>query len=147
MLRKPVIAAAILFALPAAAQDAASFSEDAAAPDPQNIITAEMLEDARVVSLEGNYDQDVWDDSAPLSAMVANLTEIGGVEDVVLSVDGQMLGLTTDVGGFIGIGDKTVMIPLEDIRLVRPADGSDITIVTRLGMEPLQDLPEFEIED
>ena len=79
--------------------------------------------------------------------MVANLSEVGGVEDVILSVDGQMLGLTTDVGGFIGIGDKTVMILLEDIRLVRPADGSDMTIVTRLGLEALEDLPEFEIED
>ena len=65
MLRKPVIAAALLFAPPAVAQDAASFSQDdAAAPDPQDVLTAEMLEDARVVSLEGNYDQEVWDQSA-----------------------------------------------------------------------------------
>jgi hypothetical protein len=61
---------------------------------------------------------------------------------------GQVQGLTTDVGGFLGIGDKAVMIPLSDIRLARsPDDDDELTIVTRLDREALENQPAFEIDD
>lgn len=156
MSRKALIATAIAATLGAGTVLAQSESQSDTqsqaarlAPEPQpDYITASMLEDARIVSLEGNYDETVWDDEAPLAAMVADLTEIGDVEEVVLTPEGVVQGLTTDVGGFIGIGQKAVMIPLEDVRLARPSAGSDeITVVTRLDRERLESLPEFEIDD
>ena len=149
MPRKALIAAAVTATLAAggasAQSDAARLSE--VAPQPVHI-SASMLEDARIVSLEGGYDENVWDEDAPLTALVADLTEIGDVDDVVLNPEGVMLGVTTDVGGFIGIGQKAVLIPLQDMRLVRSADGDDeITIVTRLDREQLEALQEFEVND
>ncbi|SLN60982.1 PRC-barrel domain-containing protein [Palleronia marisminoris] len=108
---------------------------------------ADDLEDASIVSLEGSYDQAIWDETAPLEAMVADLNEIGRIEDVVLSAEGQMLGLTTDVGGFLGIGEKTVLIPLDDIRLIRTEDDDEVSVVTRLDQDALTDLPEVDLDD
>lgn len=152
MSRKALVAALFATTLGAGPVMAQSGSQSEAArltPAPQpDYITASMLEDARIVSLEGNYDEKVWDDEAPLAAMVAGLTEIGEVDEVVLTPKGVVQGLTTDVGGFIGIGQKAVMIPLEDIRLARPSEGSDeVTVVTRLDRDRLEGLPEFGIDD
>ncbi len=114
----------------------------------QNTITASMLQDATVVSLEGQYKEDVWQDRAPLSTMVADLTEIGHVQDIVLSARGEVQGLTIDVGGFLGIGTKAVLIPLPDLRLARPDPESDeITVVTRLNQQQLNELPEYEMQE
>ncbi len=152
MFRTALTLAAALAAGSALAQeeasgDAAQPAEQAPAPA-ERMITAEMLEEARVVSLEGQYSEDVWQNGSPLSAMVADLREIGDVEDVVLNADGQMQGVTTDVGGFLGIGSKQVLIPLEDLRVARPPEGNeDITIVTRLNEQQLTDLEEFQIGD
>lgn len=100
-----------------------------------------MLEDADVVSLEGNYDVQMWENADPLSTMIADLTRIGGVEDVMIDTQGTILGLTTDVGGFLGIGESTVMIPLEDLRLIRSsAESDDVTVITRLSREQLENL-------
>ena len=148
--RTLVAIAAVAAAGPAFSQEAASVPSGAAMPSPSEVVMADDLEDASIVSLEGNYDQKIWEDSAPLEAMIAGLNEVGQVEDVALAPDGRMLGLTTDVGGFIGIGTKTVLIPLEDIRLVRSGDGvsgGDVSIVTRLDQEALRDLPEFEHDE
>ena len=147
MFRKPLLAAAtVAFAGPALSQEAASIPVEAM-PSPTEVVLADDLEDASIVSLEGNYDQAIWDETAPLEAMMADLNEIGRIEDVVLSAEGQMLGLTTDVGGFLGIGEKTVLIPLEDIRLIRSEDEDEVSVVTRLDQDALTDLPEFDDED
>ncbi len=127
-------------------EEAATPAADA--PQPAETITAAMLQNATVVSLEGQYDEDVWQDKAPLSAMIADLTEVGHIQDIVLSVEGQVEGVTVDVGGFLGLGTKSVLIPLEDVRLTRPdPDSDEITVVTRLNQQQLEDLPEYEVED
>ena len=150
MFRTALILATALSAGAAAAQDDASGAGDPSGGGDQSqqsqMITAEMLEEAEIVSLEGQYDEGVWQGGEPLSAVVADLREIGDVEDVILNVEGQMQGLTTDVGGFLGIGSKEVLIPLDDIRVLRPEDGSDdITIITRLNEQQLTDLSAFEM--
>lgn len=146
MFRKALIVAALVSAGAASAQDGAS--ADPNASQQAELITAAMLEEARIVSLEGQYNEDIWQGGDPLSAMVADLQEIGKVQNVVLNVSGQMQGLTADVGGFLGIGTKQVLIPLDDMRLVRPQDeADDITVITRLNQQQLTDLPEFEMED
>ncbi|SFH32761.1 PRC-barrel domain-containing protein [Palleronia marisminoris] len=148
MFRRSLLAAASLaFAGPALSQEAGAVSSEQATPAPMEVVVADDLEDASIVSLEGSYDQAIWDETAPLEAMVADLNEIGRIEDVVLSAEGQMLGLTTDVGGFLGIGEKTVLIPLDDIRLIRTEDDDEVSVVTRLDQDALTDLPEVDLDD
>lgn len=111
-------------------------------------VTAEQIGDAAIVTLDAQYDEGIWDEGKPFNAILADLSEIGTVEDVVMDQSGQIVGLTTDVGGFLGIGENTVLLPLEDIRLVRTEeDDNELSIVTRLSRTQLEELPEFELED
>lgn len=64
--------------------------------------------------------------------------KIGEIEDVVLSKDGKIIGVVGEVGGFLDIGDKHVVIPMEDINLV---SSEDYALVTRLNEEDLEAMP------
>lgn len=149
----PVIATAFAFAAPLYAQNTQTVPVETApaigtqTTSATDLVTAEMIEDARIVSLQGQYREDIWNSGEPLNTMVADLTEIGEVEDIVMSPDGQVQGLTTDVGGFLGLGQKQVLIPLDDIRLTRGPDSDNLTIITRMSDEALQSAPEFELDD
>lgn len=136
-------------AMPLSAQETGSSDQPAQPQDGQQApyITATMIQEARIVSLEGEYDAGTWDSGDPLQPILAGLSEIGSVEEILLDDAGQVQGITTDIGGFIGIGQKTVMIPLSDLRLARSPDDEDITIVTRLDKERLEQAPEFESGD
>lgn len=145
-----VIAATCALAAPLHAQDASTVpSETAPATETRTpamrAITADMIKHADIVSLQGQYSDDIWNDTAPLRAMVADLTEIGEVEEIILTPEGRVEGLTTDVGGFLGLGQKRVLIPLDDIRLVQEPDSDDITVITRMSDEALQDAPEYDL--
>ncbi|ARE40170.1 hypothetical protein RGUI_2029 [Rhodovulum sp. P5] len=62
---------------------------------------------------------------------------IGEIEDVVLSHDGQMIGVVGEVGGFLDIADKHVMISVSDLNLVA-VDDMKYALVTRLTEEQLE---------
>lgn len=68
---------------------------------------------------------------------------IGSIEDVVLDSSGQMVGIVAEVGGFLDIGDKHVMLPVEDVRLV-PVDDTEYAYVTRLTADQLMELPNVD---
>ncbi len=69
-----------------------------------------------------------------------NWRDIGEIEDVVLGKDGQMVGVVAEVGGFLDIADKHVMISLEDVSLV-PADDEEYALVTNKTEEDLEEMP------
>lgn len=69
-----------------------------------------------------------------------NWRDIGEIEDLVLGKDGQMIGVVAEVGGFLDIADKHVMISLEDVSLV-PADDEEYALVTNKTEEELEALP------
>ena len=51
---------------------------------------------------------------------------IGSVSDLVLDDKGQLKGAVVSVGGFLGIGDKKVAVPWDQVQ-VRAASGSSGT--------------------
>ena len=57
--------------------------------------------------------------------------------------DGQMIGIVAEVGGFLDIGDKHVMLPVEDVRLVAIDDG-EYAYVTRYSEEQLEALENID---
>lgn len=69
-----------------------------------------------------------------------NWRDIGEIEDLVLGKDGQMIGVVAEVGGFLDIADKHVMISLEDVSLV-PADDEEYALVTNKTEEELEAQP------
>jgi sporulation protein YlmC with PRC-barrel domain len=47
----------------------------------------------------------------------ANNEEIGEVNEIVISRDGQVVALVVGVGGFLGIGEKDVAIPFKAVEI------------------------------
>jgi len=47
----------------------------------------------------------------------ANDEEVGEIDDVVVSQSGGVKSVLIDVGGFLGLGAKTIAVPADDIRM------------------------------
>lgn len=132
------LAAALLggaaLALPAAAQTGAQIN-------PGALILADDLEGGKIYSDPAG----VWDASTPPSELRAEWPQIGEIEDIVLDSTGKMVGVVADVGGFLGIGDKHVLLPIgRTVILPHSADGDDYVLVSRETEESLKAMPEVE---
>jgi hypothetical protein len=97
-----------------------------------------------VYSIAANYDEATWGDTeGSWDAFDVNsdgVNQIGEIEDIVLDTGGQMIGIVAEIGGFLDIGDKHVMVGTDDVRLV-PVDDTSYAYVTRLSEEQLEELP------
>ncbi len=65
--------------------------------------------------------------------------QIGEIEDIVLSSDGKLQGVVAEVGGFLGMGDKHVFVPMDSVKLV-PVDDASISLVVGYSQEQLEEL-------
>ena len=88
-------------------------------------------------------DDEGWDSNVMYDDVGTDWNEIGEIEDIVLSADGQMVGIVAEVGGFLDIGDKHVMISVPDVNLVA-VDDKTYAYVTRLSEEELEALPSVD---
>lgn len=66
---------------------------------------------------------------------------IAEVSDLVLTADGQVTDVVLDVGGFLGIGAKSVAIPMDRLTVAQ-ADGGAVRIWVNMTKEELEALPE-----
>jgi hypothetical protein len=91
-----------------------------------------------------NQDDDTgWDPTNYYDQVGDNWDAIGEIEDLVLSRDGQVIGMVAEVGGFLDIGDKHVLIPLDNLNLVA-VDDQDYAYVTRMTVEELKDKQDID---
>lgn len=67
----------------------------------------------------------------------ANDEEVGEVQDVVMTDDGNLRSVLVDVGGFLGMGAKTIAISADEIEV-----GSDKVMAPSLTKESAKDMPE-----
>ncbi|PTM51831.1 PRC-barrel domain-containing protein [Phreatobacter oligotrophus] len=67
---------------------------------------------------------------------------IGKVDDLAIGNDGRVSHAILGVGGFLGIGEKNVAIPLSDVKFMRMSDGTLVGFVTSTKQQ-LQDMPTF----
>jgi sporulation protein YlmC with PRC-barrel domain len=67
-------------------------------------------------------------------------TSIGQIEDVLLTLDrATVTGVILSVGGFLGIGDKLVAVPVNQIRV-----GPEARFITNLTKDQLSNAPAFD---
>jgi hypothetical protein len=64
--------------------------------------------------------------------------EIGEIDEVLVDASGKPTAVSAEVGGFLGIGDKNVVIGLDRLRL----DGE--RLVTDLTKEQIEALPAYD---
>lgn len=89
-----------------------------------------------------------WTDTDRFTAARDNWDDIGNIEDVVMTQDGTIRGILVDVGGFLGIGARTVMVDIENLYFVADdstsEDLTDFDVVATYSRAQLEALPEFE---
>lgn len=104
------------FAMPAIDRDGYSQLEP-------SDLTAEALTGAR---LYGTNDED-----------------IGEVSELVLADDGSIDKVILDVGGFIGIGEKSIAVSLDELQIMRPDGGDDVRVYIEATQEQLEQQPAY----
>lgn len=82
--------------------------------------------------------------NALLERKLVNLKnkEIGDIEEVVKGQDGQP-SLVVEAGGFMGIGEKEILVPLDEVRL----SGSKLIWETEKGASELKDAEEYRYDE
>jgi sporulation protein YlmC with PRC-barrel domain len=69
---------------------------------------------------------------------------VGEINDLVFGGDGKIVGVVLGVGGFLGIGEKDVLVSLDSIRMTK-ADGSDtVKLVVDASKDALEKAPGFD---
>lgn len=80
-------------------------------------------------------------DAAP-AERPAEWSDIAKVDDVVIGPDGDMVGYVADIGGFLGIGAKKVLLGADQLTFMQIGD--EAFYVTNMTKEELEGLPEFD---
>lgn len=68
-----------------------------------------------------------------------NGEEIGEVDNVVMSQDGKQAAAVVGVGGFLGIGERKVTIPLDQLRM-----GADSKLTTSMTKDQISSMQPYE---
>ena len=87
-------------------------------------LTADKLEGARVY---GAKDEDV-----------------GEINRIILKENGQVDRVVLDIGGFLGMGEHQIAVTMDELNIVRNADGSDFRIYIDANQATLKAQPEFK---
>ena len=80
-----------------------------------------------------------WNAYTMYDSVDGGWNDIGEIEDIILDRSGQMIGVVAEIGGFLDIADKHVVIPTGNVRLV-PVDDKTYSIVTDMSEEQLEEL-------
>ncbi len=115
---------------PVAEPQAADAADDLAAPV-NDRIAAERGE----ISVDDLKSADVFD---------ATDERIAGVSDVLVTQDGDVSAIVVDVGGFLGIGAKSVAIDYAEVDVFHGEDASDLRVHLPMTRDQLEDMPEYE---
>ena len=68
--------------------------------------------------------------------------KVGDIGEVVLDKGGQVQGVVVDVGGFLGLGSRPVLLDWKDVNLASQ-DGQDRAVIN-LSKEKLEQMPAYE---
>nr|WP_319515195.1 PRC-barrel domain-containing protein [uncultured Cohaesibacter sp.] len=98
----------------------------------------------RIYSAEKDYDS-FGPDSVVSKGAEQEWDDIGEINDVVLSRDGEVKGVILGVGGFLGIGEKDVVVDMDSIKFVKEQDDEgDFFLVVNADKAALMDAPNYE---
>jgi sporulation protein YlmC with PRC-barrel domain len=125
-----------MFALPALAQDAAPSrmkneppapAENAGASPKGETLTSGQISASKLL------DETVMNEANE---------SVGDVNDVLLPTDGKIASVVVGVGGFLGMGEKNVLLPFDNLKFARDSD-NDLVVTTNVTKETLQAAPAY----
>jgi hypothetical protein len=116
-----------LMALPALAQDAASRTAEKAPAEKSAALHAGD------VSAKALLNESVKN--------AANET-VGDINDVLIGGDGKVAAVIVGVGGFLGMGEKRVALPFDQLVFAKDVGGG-LVVTTSATKESLESAPEY----
>ncbi|WP_438749898.1 PRC-barrel domain-containing protein [Pararhizobium sp. O133] len=69
---------------------------------------------------------------------------IGEINDVIFTKDGSVEAAVIGVGGFLGIGEKNVAVPLDTITVADVPNSDELKLTTQETADTLKAAPEFK---
>lgn len=69
---------------------------------------------------------------------------IGSVSELKVGTDGKITHAIVDVGGFLGIGAHSVLLPFSQLTVLRETNGSDVRVHLDTTKEKLKAMPHHE---
>ncbi|ULR43346.1 PRC-barrel domain-containing protein [Rhizobium sp. K102] len=73
-----------------------------------------------------------------------NNESIGSINDLILKKDGGIVAAIVGVGGFLGIGEKNVAVPMDKIAIAQNTQDGSLKLTTTETAESLKAAPEFK---
>lgn len=74
----------------------------------------------------------------------ADKAKVGSISDLILSKDGKgVQGFVIGVGGFLGIGEKSVALQMDKLKIGQNADGS-VLLTMDVSRDELSNAPSFK---
>lgn len=138
MLNKHILSAAALAALAAATvlpgSAALAQAQPGTTPAPAGTDLREIEDEAMMVQPFNVSVEDLGD----MDIEGADGQDIGEVEEVLMDASGQAVAVSAEVGGFLGIGEKEVVIRLDQLQ--RQEDH----LVTSLTKQQIEALPAWQ---
>ena len=92
-------------------------------PVPAEAVTADQLQDRSVYDATG--------------------TSIGEIAEVFVQ-DGQVTEVLIDVGGFLGVGERRVMFPFDELKVLQRPGDDDLRVQVDASRESLEQMPARE---
>ena len=74
----------------------------------------------------------------------ANNESVGKVTDLLMQKEGGIVAAVVGVGGFLGIGQKDVAVPIHNINVAQNAEDGTVKLTTTETAESLKAAPEFK---
>lgn len=128
------------------AGDATAMANEAENSSDAMADTAPVLA-APTVAREGYADVDIADltaaDLQGARVYGAGDEDVGEISTLVLTDDGKMDRAVIDVGGFLGMGEKSVAVTFEELQIIRSTEG-DLRVYIDSTQEALEALPAYE---
>ena len=121
-----------------AMMESTNMADNMSLDDASNLIRTRDITGGTIYTTNAANDEG-WSMDMIHTEVGANWNDIGEIEDIVLNKSGQMIGIVAEIGGFLDIADKHVMIPVSDVNLVAVDDRS-YAFVTKFSEEELEQM-------
>jgi uncharacterized protein YrrD len=99
--------------------------------------TAAMVEVENDATMVPQFNMNV-DQFEELDIVTADGERLGDVEEVLADTSGKVVAVVAEFGGFLGVGEKEVILMLDQVELQNDA------LVTPLTKDELKTLPEWK---
>ena len=98
------------------------------------IVPADLFTNAKVMSASDYIGKAVYDSTG---------ANIGEVNDLILSENGQINAVILGVGGFLGMGEKNVAVSIPSVQMVQ--DGNAMRLVVEATKQQLEAAPSYDM--